>query len=281
LSEWPNYEGISDGLSVKQRIDLHKQRREIMLILKENPEDLDKWFQLAYIEFLLTNFGKMKKILTKVLRVNPKHPQSLILLAINMYSLGDKKEAAGLYIKGLEHTTGELDIEGVASFASELFDSKMYDEAEHLFRMLVEKQPDNPLFWHSHGVVMDMMGRGSEGEKALRKAIKLEPDDIMHHVVLGIILERMERYEEAEASYRRAHSIEPHNPYPKKHLERLFQMLGREEEAALVWYQDLGEWAKSLSEEERERLMEYEKIVDESFDEFLLTHYPPKDDEVI
>lgn len=108
------------------------------------------------------------------------------------------------------------------------------DDAETLYRALLQQQPDNADALQFLGVIEAQRGRLDEAAKLMDRAVALAPDHATVHANRGNVLRGLARHEEAVASYDRALALDP---------DRQDTLLNRA--AALI---DLGRFAAALAD---------------------------------
>ncbi|MGD2121341.1 MAG: tetratricopeptide repeat protein [Gemmatimonadota bacterium] len=106
------------------------------------------------------------------------------------------------------------------------------EEAEELYRELVEDQPTNVRALNNLGVLLDEMGDPEQAVKYLRAAKAIEPRN--HEVLgnLGAALAALGRYAEAEGELRVAYRADPNNLQIRANLGILLFRRGLYEQAA-------------------------------------------------
>lgn len=82
-------------------------------------------------------------------------------------------------------------------------------EAAHLYRAILQVQPDQLAANHNLGILAGQAGRLNEAEASYRQVLKFHPGFVEAHCNLGDTLLRLGRLFEAEASYRRALELKP------------------------------------------------------------------------
>jgi len=97
----------------------------------------------------------------------------------------------------------------VLEAATEATEGGQLDEAEKLFRCLVDLTPKDPEAHNGLGVVFGMAGNFRAAEKQFRNAIKFAPDVVMYHRNLGSILLQQGRFRRAGEELSRALELDP------------------------------------------------------------------------
>ncbi len=115
--------------------------------------------------------------------------------------------------------------------ASKLHAQGKVQEAELMYRNLLESRPDNPQLMHLLGVAVFQQNRAEEAATLIQRAIERDPKPAEYHNNLGIVLDALRRSEESEASYRRAISIKPDYAEAHNNLAGTLLALGRCDQA--------------------------------------------------
>jgi tetratricopeptide (TPR) repeat protein len=83
------------------------------------------------------------------------------------------------------------------------------EEAERLYRSILENQPTDLDVNNNLGVLLYALGRFNEAEASYKKAIELKPDSEEVYSNLGVVLKNLGRFDEAVASYKKAIELKP------------------------------------------------------------------------
>jgi len=80
-------------------------------------------------------------------------------------------------------------------------------QAEQLYRLILQTNPDNPVALYSLGVIAHQNQKHEAAVKLISKAIANNPQIPQFHNTLGLVFEVLEKYEEAVTAYQRAVSV--------------------------------------------------------------------------
>ena len=105
------------------------------------------------------------------------------------------------------------------------------EEAERLYRSILENQPTNLTANNNLGVILHNLGRFDEAEVSYRKVIELKPDYVEAHYNLGNTLRKINKPNEAEKSYRKAIKLKPDYAESYLNLAATLKELGKLDEA--------------------------------------------------
>jgi predicted TPR repeat methyltransferase len=109
------------------------------------------------------------------------------------------------------------------------------DDAEQVYRRVLEVAPDHPDVVHFYGVLLHQRGRSEEAVATIRRSLELEPDRAECYNNLGIILRAVDRYEEAAAAYARATELDPAHANAYNNLGVLRRFTGKPAEAEAAY----------------------------------------------
>lgn len=117
---------------------------------------------------------------------------------------------------------------------AKVWEERSWEEAERLYRQLIEIDP-NWVLAHNHlGYIAMGRGRFAEAEEAFRTYRFIAPDQANPHDSLGELLMLVGRYEEAQAELEEALRIRPDFCASYAHLADLFALQGKPEQIAEV-----------------------------------------------
>jgi len=120
---------------------------------------------------------------------------------------------------------------------SDLSNALSREDAERLYRIVREQQPDSPEAHNNHGATLQRLGRAQEAEDAFRQALALRPAYPEARYNLALALQTTNRLHEAEAEYREALAIQPAHAESHHNLGNVLKVLGRLPEAEVAYRQ--------------------------------------------
>ncbi len=122
--------------------------------------------------------------------------------------------------------TSELAREGV-----QLHQTGQVQQAEAIYRQILDIDPDHADANHLLGVLRHQLGNHSQAVDLISRAIATAPDQPMYHNNLGTVLEELGRLQDALASYRKALDIKPDYVEAHSNLGNMLQKEGQPEDA--------------------------------------------------
>ena len=86
------------------------------------------------------------------------------------------------------------------------------DQAEQMYRLILDADPNEPNALDMLGAVLSQRGRHAEGLALIDRALALRPDAADYHANRGLVLYGLSRTEEAIVAYRKSLSLRPGGP---------------------------------------------------------------------
>lgn len=106
------------------------------------------------------------------------------------------------------------------------------DQAEALYRRILEADPRNADSLHLAGMIEHQRGRHDAAAAMIRQAIAIQPDVAAFHSNLGAVLQTQGQTQEAAECFTRALALQPDWAEVHSNLGNVLESLGRLEEAA-------------------------------------------------
>jgi tetratricopeptide (TPR) repeat protein len=188
---------------------------EARKLLKGTPEDRETYLSLANIEARMKRWKEAEDDVNKALQLSSK----------------DEERNYGLFIQ-----------------ASIMERQKKYDQAESIFRRLLDRDPNNAMVLNYLGYML--ADRGTKLEESLtllKKAIQLDPQNGAYLDSIGWAYFRSGQYDLAEENLRRAIDRTGNDPTVHDHLGDVYARTGRLKLAAAQWERAMDEFNKSVA----------------------------------
>jgi tetratricopeptide (TPR) repeat protein len=106
------------------------------------------------------------------------------------------------------------------------------DEAEKLYRRMLEMDPNHADSWNLLGVVAYQTNRYESASNLIRNAIRIDKKNASFHSNLGLVLQAQKKWDEAVARYKRALTLMPDYAEAHYNLANALREKGKLEEAA-------------------------------------------------
>lgn len=110
-------------------------------------------------------------------------------------------------------------------------------QAERLYRQVLEAQPDHADALHLLGLLAHETGNAELALENIGRAIQLLPTGGLFHYSLGLVLGSLGRLAEAEAAYRQAILLSPEHAEACNNLAIVYQKQGNRS-AAVPWFEE-------------------------------------------
>jgi tetratricopeptide (TPR) repeat protein len=109
------------------------------------------------------------------------------------------------------------------------------DQAELLYRQILDENPDHPDALHLLGVIAHQRGHSERGAKLIRRAIALQPQNPVYHCNLAEACRASGEFPEAVLHSQKAIRLQPHNADAHNHLGLALQAQGKHQEAVVAF----------------------------------------------
>jgi tetratricopeptide (TPR) repeat protein len=238
------------ALAVEDRADVHEllgqaydmdgqaqnAATEMRNAIKLNAYDESYYFELARLYLRHQDAEAAAETLQDGRKVFARSPQLELALGVAYYGLRRFSDAADCFLRTIRMAP---DVE-----QSYVFLGRMLDQAEdklpqvtEAYAILVKSKPDDYLANFLCGKALSMQPGdrrriAAQIEALFRKSIELKGDYWESHYELGILLERARDFAGAAGEFQRAIELSPNSPTPHYHLARVYERLGRKDEAA-------------------------------------------------
>jgi tetratricopeptide (TPR) repeat protein len=95
------------------------------------------------------------------------------------------------------------------------------EEAERVYRALVEQTPDDPMAYYNLGILLQKQGQTGASIQAFQEAVNLDPENALRYADLGRMLADIGQKAEAMQAYRQSLRLNPDQPVVLRALETL------------------------------------------------------------
>ncbi len=185
----------------------------VKALVKGAPEERESYISLAQIYLRLKRWKDAEDALTQAEKLST-HPE--------------EKE----YVLFLQGSTYER--------------QKKYDQAEQVFRQVLQQDPNNTMTLNYLGYMLaDRNTHLEEAVTLIKKALLTDPQNAAYLDSLGWAYFRMGEYDQAEENLRKAAERSPNDATMQDHLGELYAKTGRWKLAAAHWERALDEWSRS------------------------------------
>lgn len=121
--------------------------------------------------------------------------------------------------------------EALISLAIDVHRQNQLEEAETLYRRVLQDRPRHVDALHFLGVLLHQRGHSEEAVRTIRSAVQENPRYVDARINLGNILKEMGRYAESESQYRLVIQMQPENAKAFNNLGAVLRAQGKLEQA--------------------------------------------------
>jgi len=134
-----------------------------------------------------------------------------------------------------QEALSELTLPEALSIAIQLQRAGHLDEAETIYRRILEIEPDHADALHFLGVLFHQRGRGDAAIELIEKSIALQPGQSDRHNNLGNVLVELGRLPEATRAYEKVIALQPGHADAYNNLGAVLRARGQFQEAAAAY----------------------------------------------
>lgn len=138
-------------------------------------------------------------------------------------------------MSGSDEPRRSITVEEAISIAQQYQQRDELDEAEALYRRVLELEPEHPEALHYLGVLHQQRGESDAALAVMRRSLALVPDRADWHSNLGIVLQQRGEVEGAIDAYSRAIQLGQGHANAYSNLGVLLRLCGRYEEAEVAY----------------------------------------------
>ncbi len=182
--------------------------------------------------FLDRRYDDARKMAALLVKRYPLAPFAWRVLAAST-PLGDVPDAA-LELRRLACDVDPEGADAAMNLALALHDAHRFDEAEHLYDRVLEKQPENIRALVNLGLLLGAKGDSKAGE-VLRRARQLGSDDVRVALALGGYLRDQDQPDEAIPLLEEVLAKQPESDLAISALSVCYLAVGRHEESAALF----------------------------------------------
>jgi len=205
---------------------------ELRKAIQIDPYEEEYYFDLAQIQLLHQDFEGAIRTLEPSRRIFAKNAQLELALGVAYYGLRRFDDAVNSFLRVIEI---DPEVEQPYSFLGRIIDhaGARLPEIEKRFAAYAKANPKNAVSQFLYAKAINASsGDPAAAESLLRKSIAMDTKNWESHLELGIALEKRRSYEEAARELLRSIELNPKSSTPHYRLARVYDRLGRKQEAA-------------------------------------------------
>lgn len=246
------------GQAYLQRKDWPNATAHLAEVVKLNPYDEAAHFRLAQSYLLQQDFPDAVRILEAARKTFDKSAQIELALGVAYYGQRKFAEAVDQFLKTIRLAP---DVPQPYLFLSRILEhaGDRLPEVTQRFAQLEAKNPSSPLGYllHAKALVAQLPPTGypPEAQTAyalVQKSLAIKQDQAEAHYLAGLLLDRQREFEQAARHLERSVALNPGDATAHFRLARVYDRLGRKEDAdkQRALHEKLSEEAKSGAERE-------------------------------
>jgi Flp pilus assembly protein TadD len=205
----------------------------LLLAKRDAEKDPETAFQLAQLFLRAQDFAGASDLLQSALQAHKNDPQLLLALGVARYGQRRFTDAIELFLKVIDV---DPSIDQPYTFLAKMLDqaSPELPRIETATRAWQQKKPADATAELVLAKVLLAKSPSSCGEcqSLLEGSVRDDPNNWEAHFQLGLLLANKRDYEKAASELKRAAELNEKQPMPHYHLARMYDRLGKRDEAA-------------------------------------------------
>ncbi len=186
---------------------------------------LDDAYTIAVRNMNAGNYRVAELTLRDILKSIPNHYESIYLLGMANYHMGNTQEALSFLSKATNSNKAVPD--WLSNYGVILNEQKRHDEAVKAFDKALKLDPKNAMVHWNKCYTLWLAGRYEEAEKAGRKAVKIDPKSPEAWLNLGAACVKLEKMEEAVECWEKALRLRPDFAFAWNNLGNALRDMGK------------------------------------------------------
>ncbi len=231
--------------------DIDHAITETKKALAESPKDQELTVTLAMLYGEKTDTDNSTKLLQGLIQGNG-NDQEIYLDLAQVQEQGRKyADAEQSAMKAEQMAHAGSDREAAWFMLGAIYErQKKYDQAEQLFRKVLDENPNNAAVLNYYGYMLADRGiRLEEATALIQRAVNQEPNNGAYLDSLGWAYYKASKLAEAEEYLRKATDHDSHDPTILGHLADVYLKMGQTDRAATLMERALSEWQKTVPAE--------------------------------
>ena len=197
--------------------------------------NIEEIFTLAGQEYKKNNFKSAEKLYKEILKKNPNHFDSIVLVGTLSAQFGKLEIAKQLFQKAIQinpnHPRVYYNLGLVFKEIGE------YQKAISYYEKAIKIKPEYFIAYSNLGIVFYELGEFQKAISCHKQAIQINPNFANGHFGLGNVLEELGEYQKAIGYYKKAIQIQPNYVEVYNNLALVFKGQG-DYQKAIVCYED-------------------------------------------
>jgi tetratricopeptide (TPR) repeat protein len=202
---------------------------------------------------LLSDEGKPDQSIAELKKLlNGKNDREIYLQMADTYQKAKNYDEMAKVVEAADKLSqSKEDKTSILFLRGEMLErQKKYQQAEHLFRQVIDEDPNNASALNYLGYMLaDQNTRLSEAQQLVQKAVSLDPGNYAFLDSLGWVYYRLNKLDDAERQLTRSVQLMSKDPTIHDHLGDVYFKQGKTREAIAEWQSSLKELNAGGSED--------------------------------
>ena len=192
-------------------------------------------FAQAAKDYKKNNFKSAEKLYKEILKKNPNHFDSIVLLGTLLAQSGKLEKAKQFFQKAIKINPNSSNVNYNLGLAFKELGE--YKKAVSHYEKAIKIKPEYFIAHNNLGIIFYKLGEFQKAKSCYERAIQINPDFVNGHFGLGNVLEELGEYQKAIGCYKKAIQIQPNHVEAYNNLAFVFKSLG-EYQKAIACYED-------------------------------------------
>ena len=192
-------------------------------------------FAQAAKDYKKNNFKSAEKLYKEILKKNPNHFDSIVLLGTLLAQSGKLEKAKQFFQKAIKINPNSSNVNYNLGLAFKELGE--YKKAVSHYEKAIKIKPEYFIAHNNLGIIFYKLGEFQKAKSCYERAIQINPDFVNGHFGLGNVLEELGEYQKAIGCYKKAIQIQPNHVEAYNNLALVFKGLG-EYQKAIACYED-------------------------------------------
>lgn len=226
-------EKSSEVKELLEKKDIEGAIREIEGILLKKKDDPRLFVTIATLYLQKGRLKEAASAMEKVILLEPKNPETRLLLAQTYEGLREDAKAAEAYkaaaaleegtARGKESLNRSIAVTRRSHFSmgKKFLESGDYEAALREIQAILEVTPDDPVALFNIGVLYNRLNRPEDAEPLLKRAVTLTTNYVPAYMQLGLTLERLRKFSGAREAFEKVIEIQKEGPDAKVARSRI------------------------------------------------------------
>ena len=197
--------------------------------------NIEEIFTLAGQEYKKNNFKSAEKLYKEILKKNPNHFDSIVLLGTLLAQSGKLEKAKQFFQKAIKINPNSSNVNYNLGLAFKELGE--YKKAVSHYEKAIKIKPEYFIAHNNLGIIFYKLGEFQKAKSCYERAIQINPDFVNGHFGLGNVFEELGEYQKAIGCYKKAIQIQPNHVEAYNNLALVLKGLG-EYQKAIACYED-------------------------------------------